>query len=157
MDRDQFWALWLALTKLCELFEIRLNTWLAGRDRAQTIECLDAVLRTAMVFLFAMWQTVQSSKGQLPPDKGTVFRIKAGIEVRKNTKQPAVHCQAILAVKGHPYKHVFHAVQQTCFLGVQSFECLEPSKLGALKGHWVREPRIGLETSSYEANIRNII
>jgi len=31
--------------------------------------------------------------GQLPADKGTVFRIKA-----------------ILAVKGHPYKHVFHAV-----------------------------------------------
>lgn len=31
--------------------------------------------------------------GQLPADKGTIFRIKA-----------------ILAVKGHPYKHVFHAV-----------------------------------------------
>lgn len=31
--------------------------------------------------------------GQFPPDKGTIFRIKA-----------------ILAVKGHPYKHVFHAV-----------------------------------------------
>merc|ERR1719276_768734 len=31
--------------------------------------------------------------GQLPPEKGTIFRIKA-----------------ILAVKGHPYKHVFHAV-----------------------------------------------
>ncbi|OLQ01432.1 hypothetical protein AK812_SmicGene15826 [Symbiodinium microadriaticum] len=30
---------------------------------------------------------------QLPPEKGTIFRIKA-----------------ILAVKGHPYKHVFHAV-----------------------------------------------
>mmetsp|Transcript_31001 Transcript_31001/g.78403 ORF Transcript_31001/g.78403 Transcript_31001/m.78403 type:complete len:80 (-) Transcript_31001:73-312(-) len=33
------------------------------------------------------------SLGQLPPDKGTIFRIKA-----------------ILAVKGHPFKHVFHAV-----------------------------------------------
>jgi len=33
------------------------------------------------------------SLGQLPADKGTIFRIKA-----------------ILAVKGHPYKHVFHAV-----------------------------------------------
>lgn len=33
------------------------------------------------------------SLGQLPEDKGTIFRIKA-----------------ILAVKGHPYKHVFHAV-----------------------------------------------
>jgi len=33
------------------------------------------------------------SIGQLPPEKGTIFRIKA-----------------ILAVKGHPYKHVFHAV-----------------------------------------------
>merc|ERR1712217_310800 len=33
------------------------------------------------------------SLGQLPSDKGTIFRIKA-----------------ILAVKGHPYKHVFHAV-----------------------------------------------
>jgi len=31
--------------------------------------------------------------GQLPPDKGTIFRIKA-----------------IMAVKGHPFKHVFHAV-----------------------------------------------
>jgi len=31
--------------------------------------------------------------GQLPPEKGTIFRIKA-----------------ILAVKGHPFKHVFHAV-----------------------------------------------
>eukprot|EP00427_Karlodinium_veneficum_P006408 CAMPEP_0169176046 /NCGR_PEP_ID=MMETSP1015-20121227/65622_1 /TAXON_ID=342587 /ORGANISM="Karlodinium micrum, Strain CCMP2283" /LENGTH=447 /DNA_ID=CAMNT_0009250449 /DNA_START=1 /DNA_END=1345 /DNA_ORIENTATION=+ len=31
--------------------------------------------------------------GQLPKERGTVFRIKA-----------------ILAVKGHPYKHVFHAV-----------------------------------------------
>jgi len=31
--------------------------------------------------------------GQLPESKGTIFRIKA-----------------ILAVKGHPYKHVFHAV-----------------------------------------------
>jgi len=31
--------------------------------------------------------------GSLPPERGTVFRIKA-----------------ILAVKGHPYKHVFHAV-----------------------------------------------
>jgi len=33
------------------------------------------------------------SLGQLPPERGTIFRIKA-----------------ILAVKGHPYKHVFHAV-----------------------------------------------
>lgn len=33
------------------------------------------------------------SLGQFPEDKGTIFRIKA-----------------ILAVKGHPYKHVFHAV-----------------------------------------------
>jgi len=33
------------------------------------------------------------SLGQLPADKGTIFRIKA-----------------ILAVKGHPFKHVFHAV-----------------------------------------------
>merc|ERR1719160_1577359 len=33
------------------------------------------------------------SLGQLPPEKGTIFRIKA-----------------ILAVKGHPFKHVFHAV-----------------------------------------------
>lgn len=33
------------------------------------------------------------SIGQLPPDKGTIFRIKA-----------------ILSVKDHPYKHVFHAV-----------------------------------------------
>merc|ERR1712071_131558 len=33
------------------------------------------------------------SLGQLPEGKGTIFRIKA-----------------ILAVKGHPYKHVFHAV-----------------------------------------------
>jgi len=33
------------------------------------------------------------SLGQLPADKGTIFRIKA-----------------ILAVKDHPYKHVFHAV-----------------------------------------------
>eukprot|EP00931_Biecheleriopsis_adriatica_P047697 TRINITY_DN2750_c0_g1_i2.p1 TRINITY_DN2750_c0_g1~~TRINITY_DN2750_c0_g1_i2.p1 ORF type:complete len:509 (-),score=136.51 TRINITY_DN2750_c0_g1_i2:62-1588(-) len=33
------------------------------------------------------------SIGQLPADKGTIFRIKA-----------------ILAVKDHPYKHVFHAV-----------------------------------------------
>jgi G3E family GTPase len=33
------------------------------------------------------------SLGQLDKDKGTIFRIKA-----------------ILAVKGHPYKHVFHAV-----------------------------------------------
>lgn len=33
------------------------------------------------------------SIGQLPPEKGTIFRIKA-----------------ILAVKGHPFKHVFHAV-----------------------------------------------
>merc|ERR1719329_298917 len=33
------------------------------------------------------------SLGQLPADKGVIFRIKA-----------------ILAVKGHPYKHVFHAV-----------------------------------------------
>merc|ERR1719215_2087686 len=33
------------------------------------------------------------SIGQLQPDKGTIFRIKA-----------------ILAVKGHPFKHVFHAV-----------------------------------------------
>eukprot|EP00930_Biecheleria_cincta_P083207 TRINITY_DN72829_c0_g1_i1.p1 TRINITY_DN72829_c0_g1~~TRINITY_DN72829_c0_g1_i1.p1 ORF type:complete len:539 (+),score=123.58 TRINITY_DN72829_c0_g1_i1:102-1619(+) len=31
--------------------------------------------------------------GQLPPEKGTIFRIKG-----------------ILAVKNHPYKHVFHAV-----------------------------------------------
>mmetsp|Transcript_45265 Transcript_45265/g.137235 ORF Transcript_45265/g.137235 Transcript_45265/m.137235 type:complete len:523 (-) Transcript_45265:442-2010(-) len=31
--------------------------------------------------------------GNLPPERGTIFRIKA-----------------ILAVKGHPYKHVFHAV-----------------------------------------------
>jgi len=31
--------------------------------------------------------------GQMPPEQGTIFRIKA-----------------ILAVKGHPYKHVFHAV-----------------------------------------------
>merc|ERR1719476_49074 len=31
--------------------------------------------------------------GQLAPERGTIFRIKA-----------------ILAVKGHPYKHVFHAV-----------------------------------------------
>jgi len=38
----------------------------------------------------SMWmQTV----GQLPPERGTIFRIKA-----------------ILAVKGHPFKHVFHAV-----------------------------------------------
>lgn len=34
-----------------------------------------------------------ASLGELPADKGTIFRIKA-----------------ILAVKGHPYKHVFHAV-----------------------------------------------
>ncbi|CAJ1392312.1 unnamed protein product [Effrenium voratum] len=33
------------------------------------------------------------SLGQLPPEKGTIFRIKG-----------------ILAVKNHPYKHVFHAV-----------------------------------------------
>ncbi|CAK9096863.1 COBW domain-containing protein 1 (Cobalamin synthase W domain-containing protein 1) [Durusdinium trenchii] len=33
------------------------------------------------------------SLGQLPPERGTIYRIKA-----------------ILAVKGHPYKHVFHAV-----------------------------------------------
>lgn len=33
------------------------------------------------------------SLGQLPPERGTIFRIKA-----------------ILAVKDHPYKHVFHAV-----------------------------------------------
>jgi len=33
------------------------------------------------------------SLGQLPEDKGIIFRIKA-----------------IMAVKGHPYKHVFHAV-----------------------------------------------
>jgi G3E family GTPase len=33
------------------------------------------------------------SLGQLPSERGTVFRVKA-----------------ILAVKGHPYKHVFHAV-----------------------------------------------
>jgi len=33
------------------------------------------------------------SLGSLPPDKGVVYRIKA-----------------ILAVKGHPFKHVFHAV-----------------------------------------------
>ena len=33
------------------------------------------------------------SIGQLAPERGTIFRIKA-----------------ILAVKGHPYKHVFHAV-----------------------------------------------
>jgi len=33
------------------------------------------------------------SLGELPKEKGTIFRIKA-----------------ILAVKGHPYKHVFHAV-----------------------------------------------
>jgi len=38
----------------------------------------------------SMWM---QSLGQLPPEKGTIFRIKA-----------------ILAVKGHPYKHVFHAV-----------------------------------------------
>jgi len=39
--------------------------------------------------LSAWMQTV----GQLPAEKGTIFRIKA-----------------ILAVKGHPFKHVFHAV-----------------------------------------------
>jgi G3E family GTPase len=37
--------------------------------------------------------TWMQSLGQLPAEKGTIFRIKA-----------------ILAVKGHPYKHVFHAV-----------------------------------------------
>lgn len=38
----------------------------------------------------SMWM---QSLGQLPPERGTIFRIKA-----------------ILAVKGHPFKHVFHAV-----------------------------------------------
>mmetsp|Transcript_73049 Transcript_73049/g.189698 ORF Transcript_73049/g.189698 Transcript_73049/m.189698 type:complete len:510 (+) Transcript_73049:112-1641(+) len=38
----------------------------------------------------SMWMQML---GQLPKDKGTIFRIKA-----------------ILAVKGHPFKHVFHAV-----------------------------------------------
>ena len=36
---------------------------------------------------------LSSLAGQLTPERGTIFRIKA-----------------ILAVKGHPYKHVFHAV-----------------------------------------------
>jgi len=38
----------------------------------------------------SMWM---QSLGQLPKEQGVIFRIKA-----------------ILAVKGHPYKHVFHAV-----------------------------------------------
>jgi hypothetical protein len=55
--------------------------------------------------------------GQLPPECGTIFRIKAGAEFLQPSQpsqplQPLT--QAILAVKGHPYKHVFHAVLQTC-------------------------------------------
>ena len=54
--------------------------------------------------------------GQLAPEHGTIFRIKAGEvnswQLHPEPLQPLT--QSILAVKGHPYKHVFHAVLQTC-------------------------------------------
>lgn len=64
-----------------------------------------------------------AAKGQLPPERGTIFRIKASLSGGFNVER--IHhnlwTQAILAVKGHPYKHVFHAVLQTCFACVFLF------------------------------------
>eukprot|EP00434_Breviolum_minutum_P023850 symbB.v1.2.021043.t1/scaffold1797.1/size100932/10 len=63
-------------------------------DRAPAAKCLDAVFRPGNPALgLFRFNPFCRFAGQLPPERGTIFRIKA-----------------ILAVKGHPYKHVFHAV-----------------------------------------------
>lgn len=51
-----------------------------------------AIVREGDIIPQRLSQWMQSL-AQLPPEKGTIFRIKA-----------------ILSIKGHPYKHVFHAV-----------------------------------------------